>query len=51
MSDTQKQCAKFTLVNKMLWLGYSSAEQGIDKRKKAVYEAQTLLDEYLEQYK
>ena len=39
---------KTELVNKLLWLGYTSAEEGTKKRKEAVNMAHNLLDEYLE---
>ena len=39
---------KTELINKLLWLGYTSAEEGTKKRKEAVSMAHNLLDEYLE---
>ena len=39
---------KTELINKLLWLGYTSAEEGKEKRKEAVSMAHNLLDEYLE---
>ena len=39
---------KTELINKLLWLGYTSAEEGTEKRKEAVNMAHNLLDEYLE---
>ena len=39
---------KAELINKLLWLGYTSAEEGKEKRKEAVSMAHILLDEYLE---
>tara|TARA_Y100001938_G_C7795033_1_gene284357 strand:+ start:309 stop:452 length:144 start_codon:yes stop_codon:yes gene_type:complete len=41
---------KAELVNKILWLGYTSAEDGKEKRKEAVIMAHNLLDEYLEKF-
>jgi len=38
---------KAELINKLLWLGYTSAEEGTEKRKEAVSMAHNLLDEYL----
>ena len=38
---------KAEFINKLLWLGYTSAEEGTKKRKEAVSMAHTLLDEYL----
>ena len=35
------------LINKLLWLGYTSAEEGIEKRKEAVIIANNLFDEYV----
>ena len=35
------------LINKLLWLGYTSAEEGIEKRKEAVSIANNLFDEYV----
>ena len=40
---------KTELINKLLWLGYTSAEEGAKKRKEAVSLAHNLVDEYLEQ--
>ena len=40
---------KTELINKLLWLGYTSAEEGTEKRKEAVSLAHNLVDEYLEQ--
>tara|TARA_R110000772_G_scaffold11973_3_gene37067 strand:+ start:834 stop:998 length:165 start_codon:yes stop_codon:yes gene_type:complete len=39
---------KAEFINKLLWLGYTSAEEGKEKRKEAVSIAHNLLDEYLE---
>ena len=39
---------KTELVNKLLWLGYTSSEEGTEKRKEAVSMAHNLVDEYLE---
>lgn len=39
---------KTEFINKLLWLGYTSAEEGKEKRKEAVSLAHNLLDEYLE---
>ena len=39
---------KTELINKLLWLGYTSAEEGTKKRKEAVSMAHNLVDEYLE---
>jgi hypothetical protein len=39
---------KAEFINKLLWLGYTSAEEGTGKRKEAVSMAHNLLDEYLE---
>ncbi len=39
---------KTELINKLLWLGYTSAEEGTKKRKEAISMAHNLLDEYLE---
>jgi len=41
--------SKTELINKLLWLGYTSAEEGTEKRKEAVSLAHNLVDEYLEQ--
>ena len=41
---------KTELINKLLWLGYTSAEEGNEKRKEAVSMAHNLLDEYLEEF-
>ena len=41
---------KTELINKLLWLGYTSAEEGEEKRKEAVSMAHNLLDEYLEEF-
>mgnify|MGYP000169837818 CR=1 FL=1 len=38
---------KAEFINKLLWLGYTSAEEGKEKRKEAVSMAHNLLDEYL----
>lgn len=39
---------KTKLINKLLWLGYTSAEEGKEKRKEAISMAHNLVDEYLE---
>ena len=39
---------KAELINKLLWLGYTTAEEGIEKRKEAVSMAHDFFDEYLE---
>jgi hypothetical protein len=39
---------KTELISKLLWLGYTSAEEGKEKRKEAVSMAHNLVDEYLE---
>jgi hypothetical protein len=39
---------KTDLISKLLWLGYTSAEEGKEKRKEAVSMAHNLVDEYLE---
>jgi MoaA/NifB/PqqE/SkfB family radical SAM enzyme len=39
---------KAEFINKLLWLGYTSTEEGTGKRKEAVSMAHNLLDEYLE---
>ena len=39
---------KTELINKLLWLGYTSAEEGTEKRKEAISTAHNLVDEYLE---
>lgn len=39
---------KTELINKLLWLGYTSAEEGAEKRKEAISTAHNLVDEYLE---
>lgn len=39
---------KTELINKLLWLGYTSAEEGTEKRKEAISAAHNLVDEYLE---
>ena len=39
---------KTGLINKLLWLGYTSAEGGKEKRKEVVSMAHNLVDEYLE---
>jgi hypothetical protein len=39
---------KTKLINKLLWLGYTSAEGGTEKRKEAINSAHNLLNEYLE---
>jgi hypothetical protein len=41
---------KTELINKLLWLGFTSAEEGREKRKEAVSKAHNLLDEYLEEF-
>tara|TARA_R100000900_G_scaffold47389_2_gene38118 strand:- start:652 stop:804 length:153 start_codon:yes stop_codon:yes gene_type:complete len=41
---------KTELINKLLWLGYTSSEEGREKRKDAVIMAHKLLDEYLEEF-
>ena len=40
--------SKTELINKLLWLGYTSAEEGKKKRKDAVNVAHNLVDKYLE---
>jgi len=35
------------LINKVLWLGYTSAEESKEKRKEAINLANNLLEEYL----
>jgi len=42
---------KTELINKILWLGYTTAEEGMEKRKEAVSIASDLLDEYLNDLK
>lgn len=42
--------SKEELVNKLLWLGYTSAEEEKEKRKEAVNMAHNLVDEYLEKF-
>lgn len=42
--------SKEKLINKLLWLGYTSAEEGKEKRKEAVSTAHNLVDEYLEKF-
>ena len=39
---------KTELINKLLWLGYTSSEEGAEKRKEAISTAHNLVDEYLE---
>ena len=44
---------KTELINKLLWLGYTSSEEGKrgrKQRKEAVSMAHNLLDEYLEEF-
>ena len=48
MSKEEIKMDKTELINKLLWLGYTSAEEGKEKRKEAVSMAHNLLDEYLE---
>ena len=46
----QNKMDKTELINKLLWLGFTSAEEGREKRKEAVSKAHNLLDEYLEEF-
>ncbi len=48
MGEEEIKMDKTELINKLLWLGYTSAEEGKEKRKEAVSMAHNLLDEYLE---
>jgi len=43
--------SKEKLINKLLWLGYTSAEEGKIKRIEAVSTAHKLLDKYLKNHK